>query len=76
MGFPQQHEDSVLYNILPLMVDRLVFICGFEVVGGIYDLLLHKFRGPLRDNYAIQKLFNIRYVVNSPLSPQGADGMA
>ena len=65
MGFPQQHEDSVLYNILPLMVDRLVFICGFEVVGGIYDLLLHKFRGPLRDNYAIQKLFNVRYVVNS-----------
>jgi len=65
-GFPQLHHDSVLYNILPLMVDRQVFICGFEVVGGIYDLLLHKIRGPLRDNYAIQKLFNIRYVVNSP----------
>ena len=66
MGFPQLHNDSVLYNLLPLMVDRQVFICGFEVVGGIYDLLLHKFRGPLRDNYPVQKLFNIRYVVNSP----------
>jgi len=66
MGYPQQHQDSVLYNLLPLMSDRQVFICGFEEVGGIYDLLLHKFRGPLRDNYAIQKLFNIRYVVNSP----------
>jgi hypothetical protein len=66
MGLPQLHNDSVLYNILPLMADRLVFICGFEVVGGIYDLMLHKFRGPLRDNYPIQKLFNVRYVVNSP----------
>jgi len=65
-AFPLEHEDSVLYNLLPLMTDRSVFICGFERVGGLYDLLLKKFRTDLRDNYQFQKLFDIRYVVNSP----------
>lgn len=63
---PQQHDDSVLYNLLPLMADRSVYISGFEKAGGIYDLLLHEFRGPLRDHYRFQRQFNIRYVLNSP----------
>ncbi|MBN2283469.1 MAG: hypothetical protein JXO48_06225 [Deltaproteobacteria bacterium] len=65
-SLPLAHDDSVLYNLLPLMVDRSVFICGFEQVGGVYDLMVHKFRGSLRDNYNLQKLFNVRFVVNSP----------
>ncbi|OQY55976.1 MAG: hypothetical protein B6245_19010 [Desulfobacteraceae bacterium 4572_88] len=65
-AFPQKHNDSVFYNLLPLMVNRPVFLTGFETVGGVYDLLLHKFRTSLRDNYPLQKLFNIRFVLNSP----------
>ncbi|MDA3896695.1 MAG: hypothetical protein PF482_11190 [Desulfobacteraceae bacterium] len=65
-GYPLEHDDSVLYNLLPLMVNRSVFISGFELVGGVYDMLVHNFRTSLRDNYELQKLFNIRYVVNSP----------
>lgn len=65
-AFPLKHEDSVLYNLLPLMVDRSVFVCGFELIGGVYEHLVHRFRTALRDNYQLQQLFNIRYVVNSP----------
>ncbi|MCX5852514.1 MAG: hypothetical protein NT072_10760 [Deltaproteobacteria bacterium] len=63
---PQAHEDSVLYNLLPLMVGRTVFICGFENAGGVYDLILGEFRSEMRDNYNFQKLFNVRYALNSP----------
>ncbi|MBW2485064.1 MAG: hypothetical protein JRF05_06870, partial [Deltaproteobacteria bacterium] len=65
-AMPLSHDDAVLYNLLPLMVNRPVFITGFEMVGGVYSLLLYRFRSYLRDNYEIQKLFNIRYVINSP----------
>ncbi len=65
-AFPLSHDDSVIYNLLPLMVDGQVIISGFEMVGGVYDLLLNKFRTDVRDNYNLQQLFNIRYVVNSP----------
>ena len=65
-AFPQTHEDSVLYNLLPLMVDRPVSISGFETMGGVYDLMLNLFRTDLRNNPHLQQLFNIRYVVNSP----------
>ena len=65
-AYPLEHDDSVLYNLLPLMVNRPVFISGFELVGGVYDILVHHFRMSLRNNYALQKLFNIRYVINSP----------
>ncbi len=65
-AYPQQNEDSVLYNLLPLMTDRPVFISGFEKVGGLYELLARDFRTALRDNYHIQRLFNVRFVVNSP----------
>lgn len=65
-AFPCGHEDSVLYNLLPLMVDRPVFISGFEEIGGLYELLLHGFRADLRDHYPLQRLLNIRFVVNSP----------
>ncbi len=64
-GFPQEHEDSVLYNLLPLMVNRSVSICGFEYLGGVYHLMADKIRVELRDNYYLQKLFNIRFVVNN-----------
>lgn len=65
-AFPQAHEDSVLYNLLPLMSHRPVFICGFELVGGVYDLILTHFRTNMRDNYRLQQLFNIRHVINNP----------
>jgi len=65
-AFPLEHEDSVLYNLLPLMVDRPVFICGYEKMGGLYDLLVREFRPDLRNNYHLQQLFDIRFVVNSP----------
>jgi hypothetical protein len=65
-AFPLSHDDSVMYNLLPLMVDRQVSISGFEMVGGVYHLLLNKFRTNVRDNYNLQQLFNIRYIINSP----------
>ena len=64
-GFPQEHKDAMLYNLLPLMVDRSVSLTGFETLGGVYDLMLHHFRADLRNNYVLQKLFNIRFVVNN-----------
>ena len=65
-AFPQGHEDSVLYNLMPLMVNRSVSITGFETMGGVYYLMLHRFRTDLRDNYYLQKMFNIRFVINNP----------
>ena len=65
-GFPQVNEDSVLYNLLPHMVNRAVSITGFETLGGVYYLMLHHIRTDLRNNYPLQQLFNIRFVVNSP----------
>jgi hypothetical protein len=65
-AFPQEHEDSVLYNLLPNMVNRSVSISGFETLGGVYSLMLNQFRTDLRDNYHLQKLFNIRFVINNP----------
>ena len=65
-AFPAGFHDGSLYNLLPHMVGRPVFISGFEKVGGLYSILLGTFRAALRDNYHLQKLFNIRFVVNSP----------
>lgn len=65
-AFPLKHEDSVLYNLLPLMANRPVFICGYEKMGGLYDLLVREFRIDLRNNHHLQKLFDIRFIVNSP----------
>lgn len=64
-SLPQAHDDAVLYNLLPLMVDQPVYSSGFETVGGVRYLLLHGYRSGPRDSYPLQKLFNIRYVVNS-----------
>ena len=65
-AIPESHDDSVLYNLMPLMVDRPVFISGFEQIGGIYALMVHRFRSNLRDNERLQRLFNVRFLINSP----------
>ena len=64
-ALPVSDGDSIFYNLLPLMVDRSVYLTGFEENGGVYRLLTDHFRSKLLRNDTLQRLFNIRFVVNS-----------
>ncbi|MBF0225197.1 MAG: hypothetical protein HQK76_07050 [Desulfobacterales bacterium] len=62
---PYEFENSVLYNLVPLMTNRAMFTSAFEQIGGLYALAVTTFRQEIRDNYYLQKLFNIRFVINN-----------
>jgi len=64
---PSSNDDGLVYNVLPLMVDRPVFTSAFEEVGGVYGLLLGQFRSALRENPRLQRLFDVRFVLSSAL---------
>jgi hypothetical protein len=58
-------EETVLYNLLPLMVDRPVFTSGFQKVGGVYPILRGSRRNDARTNEKLQRMYDIRFVVTS-----------
>lgn len=66
VGKPHRFEDAVLYNLIPLMVDRPFFSSAFEQLGGVYGLAVGPFRKRLCENYNLQQLFDIRFVLRHP----------
>ncbi|MBI5142741.1 MAG: hypothetical protein HZA20_11225 [Nitrospirae bacterium] len=70
-AFPHSHDDGVTYNELPNMVNRPMFLSGFHPIGGVYDILVRKYRSDIQTNHALQQLLNVRYVINSPFHKQG-----
>lgn len=64
-SFPHAFFDGMIYNLAPLMADRPYFTCVFEQMGGVYGLSASVTRLKNRTNYELQKLLNIRFVIDN-----------
>lgn len=70
-AFSHTHDDGVTYNLLPNMINRPMFLSAFHPIGGVYDIMIRKFRSDIQRNHAFQRLLNVRFVLNSPFYKQG-----
>lgn len=64
-AYPHAFFDGMIYNLAPLMADRPYFTCVFEQMGGVYGLSASVTRLKNRTNYELQKLLNIRFVIDN-----------